>query len=93
MVIMASQQGEHDHEWGVAEAKARLSEVIDRVLSQGPQTITRKGKKTVVLVSADEWERRTRRRGSLADFFAASPLRESGLEIDRPQDGPREITL
>jgi prevent-host-death family protein len=77
----------------VAEAKARLSEVIDRVLSQGPQTITRKGKKTVVVVSADEWERRTRRRGSLADFFAASPLRESGLEIDRPQDGPREITL
>jgi prevent-host-death family protein len=93
MVIMASQQEEHDHEWGVAEAKARLSEVIDRVLSQGPQTITRKGKKTVVVVSADEWERRTRRRGSLADFFAASPLRESGLEIDRPQDGPREITL
>jgi predicted oxidoreductase len=30
-------------------------------------------------VSADEWERRTRRAGSLADFFAASPLRGSGV--------------
>jgi prevent-host-death family protein len=93
LVIMASQQAQHDHEWGVAEAKARLSEVIDRVLTQGPQTITRKGKKTVVVVSADEWERRTRRRGSLADFLAASPLRGSVLEIERPKDGPREITL
>ncbi len=79
--------------WGVAEAKARLSEVIDRVLSSGPQVITRKGRKAVVIVSADEWERRTRRRGSLADFFAASPLRGSGLEIERPKDGPREIFL
>ena len=90
MTIMASQ---YDHTWGVAEAKARLSEVIDRALSHGPQTITRSGKKTVIVVSADEWERRTRRRDSLADFFAASPLRGSGLEIERVQDGPRDIEL
>ena len=30
--------------------------------------------------------------GTLADFFAASPLRESGLEIERPQEGPRELS-
>ena len=78
--------------WAVAEAKARFSEVIDRVLSHGPQTITRKGKKTVVMVSADEWERRSKRQGNLAEFFAASPLRGSRLQIERPQDGPREIT-
>jgi prevent-host-death family protein len=79
--------------WAVADAKARFSEMIDRVLSSGPQVITRNGKKTVVVVSADEWERRTRRRGSLAEFFGASPLRESGLEVERPSDGPREIPL
>lgn len=90
---MASHPDDHDHVWGVAEAKARLSEVIDRVLSSGPQTITRKGKKAVVVVSADEWERRTRRRGNLAEFFATSPLRGSELEIERPKDGPREIGL
>ena len=93
MTIMATQHDDVDHQWGVAEAKTRLSEIIDRVLSHGPQTITRNGKKTVVMVSADEWERRTRRRGSLADFFAASPLRGSGLEVERSQDDPREITL
>ena len=93
IVIMASQPDQDDHVWAVAEAKARFSEVIDRVLSQGPQTITRKGRKAVVIVSADEWERRTRRRGNLADFFAASPLRGSRLRLERRQDAPREITL
>jgi hypothetical protein len=33
------------------------------------------------------------RRGTLADFFAESPLRDSGLTLERPQDGPREIDL
>ncbi|MGH7882584.1 MAG: type II toxin-antitoxin system Phd/YefM family antitoxin [Candidatus Dormibacteraceae bacterium] len=90
---MTSQQEKIGHMWGVAEAKAHFSEVIDQVLSQGPQTITRNGKETVVVVSVDRWRRRTRRQNSLADFFAASPLRGSGLEIERVQDGPREIKL
>jgi len=77
----------------VADAKARFSEMIDRVLSQGPQVITRKGKKTVVVVAAAEWERRTKRRGNLADFFAASPLRGARLEVERLQDEPRDISL
>ena len=31
--------------------------------------------------------------GTLADFFAASPLHESGLEIERLEDGPRDLAL
>lgn len=79
--------------WTLADAKARLSQVVDHALKQGPQVITRHGRKAVVVVSAEEWERRTARRGTLADFFAASPLRDSGLEAERSQDGPREIDL
>jgi prevent-host-death family protein len=79
--------------WSVADAKARLSEVIDRALSDGPQIITRKGRKTAVVVSAEEWERKTKRSGNLAEFFAGSPLRDSGIAIERAKDGPREIDL
>ena len=79
--------------WAVAEAKARFSEVIDRALAHGPQTITRKGKEAVVVVSVEEWRRKNRRKGNLAEFFAASPLRGSGLKIKRTKDGPREIGL
>jgi prevent-host-death family protein len=75
------------------QAKARFSEVIDRALVDGPQTITRKGQKAVVVVSAEEWRRKTERKDNLAEFFAASPLRGSDLKIKRSKDGPREIEL
>ena len=77
----------------MAEAKARFSEVIDRALADGPQTITRKGREAVVVVSAEEWNRKTTRKGNLAEFFAASPLRRSGIKIQRIKDRPREIEL
>jgi prevent-host-death family protein len=79
--------------WSVAEAKAKFSEVIDRARREGPQTITRNGHSAVVVVSAEEWERKTKRVGTLADFFAASPLRGSDLDIERRKDGPRESGL
>jgi len=79
--------------WSIAGAKARLSEVIDHALSDGPQPITRNGHWVAVVVSADEWQRKTSRKGNLADFFAASPLRNSGLRIERVKDKPRGIHL
>jgi prevent-host-death family protein len=79
--------------WTVAEAKAKLSEVIDQAVSNGPQTITRSGRKAVVVVSIEEWERKTSRKGTLADFFAESPLRDSGLTLERDDSPPREIDL
>ena len=79
--------------WTVAEAKAKLSEVIERAQSGGPQTITKNGRTAVVVVDAEEWERKTRRTGNLAEFFAASPLRRSGLKIKRSKDRPRKVVL
>lgn len=85
--------GEAKRTWAVAEAKARFSELIDRALADGPQTITRKGRKAVVVVSAEEWRRKAKRKGSLAEFLAASPLRDSGVKIERTKDRPRQIEL
>jgi prevent-host-death family protein len=79
--------------WTVAQAKAKFSEVIDRAISRGPQIVTRSGQKAVVVVSADEWERKNQRIGSLADFFAASPLRGSDLKLKRNKDGLRRSGL
>ena len=79
--------------WTVAEAKAKFSEVIDKAQKIGPQTVTKHGHTAVVVVSADEWERKTRRKGNLATFFAESPLPGSGLDLSRVKDGLREIDL
>jgi prevent-host-death family protein len=79
--------------WTVARAKAKFSEVIDLAQSRGPQTVTRNGRTAVVIVAAEEWERKTKRNGSLADFFAASPLRGSQLTSNRRKDRARKVDL
>lgn len=70
-----------------------MSEVIEQARSTGPQTITRNGRRAVVVVSADEWERKTKRIGTLAQFFANSPLHDSGLEVKRSKDKLRSSGL
>ena len=79
--------------WTVAEAKAKFSQVIDRARTEGPQTITRNRKTAVVVVSSEEWEKKSKRIGNLAEFFAASPLRASGLKFKRIKDRPRRVDL
>lgn len=79
--------------WSVADAKAHLSEVIENALHDGPQTITRRGKTAVVVVSAAEWERRTRPKQSLVEFFRNSPLYDSGIDLERIHEYPRDIDL
>src|SRR3546814_2479944 len=79
--------------WTVADAKARFSELIEQAQSKGPQTITKHGRTAAVVVSAEEWERKTKRTGNLAEFFAPSPLRDSGVEIKRRKDRPRKVEL
>jgi prevent-host-death family protein len=86
-------RGDNSGTWALTQAKARLSEVIDRTLTDGPQTITRRGQNTVVVVSTEEWHRKTKRKGNLAEFFATSPLPGAELKIKRSKDRPREIEL
>ncbi len=72
-----------DHAWTVAEAKAKFSEVMEKAKSEGPQTITRNGRRAAVVVAAEEWDSKKKRDGNLADFFANSPLRGSRIKLDR----------
>ncbi|MCO6188541.1 type II toxin-antitoxin system Phd/YefM family antitoxin [Rhizobium sp. L1K21] len=86
-----SSKAENHTDWTVAGAKARLSEVIQRAQSS-PQTITRNGKPSVVVVSAEEWERKTSRKGTLAQFLMESPLRNADIDVERQHDEPRDLT-
>ena len=79
--------------WTVTEAKARFGEVINLALGDGPQVITRNGRRAVVVVSADEWAPRAKRKGNLAEFLSRSPLCGSPLKLARFRDRPRRIKL
>lgn len=43
--------------WPVQNAKAKFSEFLDACLAEGPQTVTRRGVETAVLVSIEQWRR------------------------------------
>jgi len=77
-------------EWTVASAKAHLSEVITRA-QESPQTITRNGRASVVIVSVEEWQQKSSRQGSLASFLMQSPLAGAGLDLER--DPGRDLAL
>jgi prevent-host-death family protein len=79
--------------WTLAGAKARLSEVVDRAWQAGPQVITRNGRPSAVIVSVEEWERKTVRKGTLAEFLLASPLRGAELDTERVRDDARPLAL
>ncbi len=79
--------------WQLQEAKSRFSELVDRVLANGVQIVTRRGQKAVAVLPYEEFERLTRPTGGLADFLMSSPLAGSGLEISRDPSTPRDIGL
>ena len=77
--------------WQIQEAKNKFSEVIARALKDGPQEITKHGKKTAVLLSMKEYTKLRRRKGSLSNFFRNSPL--AGIDLERKKDLSREVDL
>jgi antitoxin Phd len=76
--------------WQIQDAKNKLSEVITRALTQGPQVITKHGEKTVVVVSYAEYEKLRKSQGKLSEFFRQSPLAGSDLDLSRDKSLPRE---
>ena len=83
----------HDREWQLQDAKNRLSQVVDRALHDGPQTITLRGKPSAVVVSFEEYRKLTMPRTGLSQFFRQSPLSEITLDLDRSTDLSREVEL
>ena len=77
--------------WTVAAAKAKFSEVIDRALSEGPQTISRHGRETAVVVSIRDYRRLIGDDG-FKDYLVSGPSLE-GLDLERASDLPRPIEL
>jgi prevent-host-death family protein len=47
----------HMGHWSVQNAKARFSELLETCLTDGPQTVTKRGAETAVLVPIAEWRR------------------------------------
>ena len=81
--------------WLLQDAKARFSELVRRVRSEGPQHVTVHGKDAVVVISAEEFRRLEGGRSGEALIAAmqASPYREIDLEPGRDPMPVRGVEL
>ncbi|HCL86946.1 MAG TPA: type II toxin-antitoxin system Phd/YefM family antitoxin [Comamonadaceae bacterium] len=72
--------------WQVQEAKNHFSELIERALSEGPQTITRHGKPVVRVVAVgDDMPTAPSKDDGFVEFLLNAPKIEGGLP-EMPRD-------
>lgn len=67
--------------WNLEDATNRLSEVVDRALKEGPQTLLHRGDE-VVLISKEQYLREIGRGKSFTEFLMDGPSLE-GVEFGR----------
>jgi prevent-host-death family protein len=81
--------------WVLQDAKARFSELVRRVRSEGPQHVTVHGRDEVVVVAADEFRRlRGEQTGAaLVEAMRASPYRNVTVESKRAPMPVRDVDL
>lgn len=80
--------------WQMQEAKARLSEVVKRAESEGPQDITVHGESFAVVLSRAAYDRLTGNQIFLLKFMRQSLLYGTDdIEFERDRSSTREIAL
>ena len=81
--------------WVLQDAKARFSELVRKVRSEGPQHITVHGRDEVVVIAAEEFRRLkgTLTGQALIDAIQASPCREVEIEPKRAPLPVRDVSL
>lgn len=80
--------------WQLQDAKNRFSEVVQRAASEGPQEVTVRGKRAVVIVAADQYDRMVEPKQSFIDFLLSGPPWDDELVEainDRPKWPGRDI--
>jgi prevent-host-death family protein len=81
--------------WLLQDAKARFSELVRRVRSEGPQHVTVHGREEVVVIAAEEFRRLQGNLtgAALVAAIQASPYRGIDIEPKRGQMPVRDVVL
>ena len=60
-------------QWPLQDAKNRFSELVQRARREGPQTVTLRGERAVVVLSAEAYDALTAQNPSLVDYLLSGP--------------------
>ena len=77
--------------WKLQDAKAKFSKVVEDALKIGPQVVTRRGQKAVVVVSVEEYEKLVSKKPSFKEFLLSCPKIDDDFEFERQKDYSRSI--
>ena len=75
--------------WQLQEAKAKFSEVVQKAIEEGPQTVTRHGHDAVVVISVEDFRLMQKRQIDFKEFLASAPL--EGVDLERDRDYGRDV--
>lgn len=79
--------------WHLQDAKNNFSKVVQKARTEGPQTVTLRGKPAVVVIAMDEYRQLLEQRPSLAQFLLSGPEWDDDFVDDvnrRNKSGPRD---
>jgi len=81
--------------WVLQDAKARLSELVRRARSEGPQHVTVHGRDGVVVIAEEEFRRLKGdlTGAALVAAMQASPFRETEIEAKRSKMPVRTVSI
>ena len=79
--------------WQLQDAKNKFSKLVNNAQHKGPQIVTKHGKDAVVVLSIDEYQKLTKPRTNLVNFFQTSPLAREDIDLSRSKETPRDIEL
>jgi prevent-host-death family protein len=76
--------------WHLQDAKNNFSKVVQRAISDGPQTVTLRGRRAAVVLSAEDYDRLVASRPSLAEYLLSGPTWDDELveEVNRRSKKP-----
>lgn len=77
--------------WQLQDAKARLSELVKSVATDGPQQITVHGKPAAIVMAADEYDRLITTKPAFVEFLRKSPLVGAPLALRRNRSRTRRV--
>jgi len=82
-----------EHIWQLQEAKNKFSKLVEKAQYEGPQFVTKHGKKSVVVLSVEEYQKIIKPKSNLFHFIQSSPLSKTSIDIERDKSVSRDIEL
>ncbi|PAP99695.1 type II toxin-antitoxin system Phd/YefM family antitoxin [Mesorhizobium mediterraneum] len=74
--------------WHLQDAKNNFSKVVQRARSEGPQTVTLRGERAAVVLSAEDYDRLAGKKKTLAEYLLTGPVWDDDFaeEVNRRSD-------